>query len=257
MQTGGSEMQLIDAVRDVFTDVRTIASGQGAGLRISARRADPNFARGTYEPALQDAIAANLAPGDVFYDIGANIGFFSLIAARRVGPGGHVYAFEPVPANVTSILRSVDLNRFAQIDVFGEAVGDATRPGQLLLAHHIGGATLDCVGAPPDLRGRIAIDVVAIDDIAGPRKLRPPQLVKVDVEGAEFEVLSGMTKTLRTHRPKVIYEVDDATRAGLERKADVIFTFLTGLDYTMTELPDAYPNADWHVVHFLAQPPLS
>lgn len=250
-------MQLMNAVREVITDVRTIAAGQGSGLKISARRADPNFARGTYEPALQDAIAANLAPGDVFYDIGANIGFFSLIAARRVGSSGHVYAFEPVPANVTAISRSVQLNGFSHVDVFGEAVGATSRTGELLLAHHIGGATIDSVDAPPDLRGRIAIEIVAMDDIMGPRQLRPPQLVKVDVEGAELAVLTGMRNALCGHRPKVVYEVDDATREGMERKAAEVAAFLTGLNYAVADLPAAYPNADWHVSHYLAQPPQS
>ena len=247
-------MQLVNALRNLVTDVRTIAAGQGANLRISARRADPQFALGTYESALQEAIVQNLRAGDVFYDIGANIGFFSLIAARQVGKRGQVYSFEPVPTNAAAITRSARLNGFEQIDVFCEAVAARSRTGELCLARHIGGATLDSAGVPPDLRGRISVDVVAIDEITGPRRLRAPNLVKVDVEGAELEVLQGMRTTLHDDRPVVIYEVDDAKEAGVKHKLEEIAAFMKGLDYSLTALPTAYPEMDWHVAHILARP---
>jgi FkbM family methyltransferase len=247
-------MNIMNVMRDAITDVRTIAKGQGAGLRISARHADPHFALGTYEPALQDAIAANLKPGDVFYDIGANIGFFSLIAARRVGPSGQVYAFEPVPANAAAIERSAHLNGFAQIDVFGEAVGARSRRGELCLAHHIGGATLDSVGVPPDFRGRIEVDIVSIDEVRAPRGLRPANLVKIDVEGAELQALEGMTAMLREDRPLIIYEVDDETRAGMQQKLDAIAAFLQTFSYVSQSMPAAYLDTSWHVAHVVARP---
>ena len=235
-------------------DVRTIAAGRGANLKISARRADPQFVSGTYEPALQEAIVQNLSAGEVFYDIGANIGFFSLIAARRVGERGQVYCFEPVPTNAAAITRSAKLNGFEQIDVFCEAVAARSRSGELCLARHIGGATLDSAGVPPDFRGRISVDVVAIDEITAPRGLPAPNLVKVDVEGAELEVLQGMRMTLRADRPVVIYEVDDASEAGVKHKLEEIAAFMKVFDYTLTALPAAYPEIGWHVAHILARP---
>src|SRR5687767_13965292 len=78
-----------------------IESGLAKGmLFLSSSADDAAFVSGAYESAIQDAIASLLRPGSVFYDVGSNFGFFSLIAARLVGPAGAVVAFEPVPNNV-------------------------------------------------------------------------------------------------------------------------------------------------------------
>lgn len=247
-------MHIIDRLRNAISDTRVVGSGYAAGLKIAAMRADPNFARGTYERPLQDVIASNLPLGGVFYDIGANIGFFSLIAARHVGSDGQVYAFEPVPQNAAVIERNAALNGFASIEVFKAAVGAVTGRAELNLAHHIGGAVLASAGAPPDMRGHMQVEVVALDDVIVRKKLRAPSLVKIDVEGAELSVVQGMRRTLRTHRPKVVYEVDDISWAGVERKTKEIADFLTEFGYVLTPLPASYPNDGWHVAHVLAQP---
>lgn len=231
-----------------------IGQGEGAGLKLFARHADPNFVRGTYEPPMQQVVVGCLSPGDTFYDVGANIGFFSLLAARRVGEQGRVYAFEPVPENANAIARSARLNNFDTIEVFSKAVGAANGRCELMLAHHIGGAVLASAGVPPDMRGHVEVSVTTLDDVIAERPLRPPSLVKIDVEGAEIDVLNGMQATLRKHRPAVVYEVDDATREGLERKAGAIAAFMTAADYAQTTLPAAYRTENWHVEHFLARP---
>ena len=247
-------MQFLTRLRDALGQPRIVAAGEAAGLRLVANRADPTFARGTYERPLQSFIAGHLAEGDVFYDIGANIGFFSLIAARRVGTAGRVYAFEPVPENAAAISRSARLNGFDAVDVLNVAVGSTNGRTELMLARHIGGATLASVGPPPDLRGAIEVEIVTIDTLIAQRGLRPPTLVKVDVEGAEIEALTGMAETIRTHRPTVLYEVDDANRAGLQRKAASLAAFWDATDYEVTSLPAAYQGIDWQVVHMVARP---
>jgi FkbM family methyltransferase len=247
-------MQLLTRLRDALGQPRIVAAGEAAGLRLVANHADPNFARGTYERPLQSFIAEHLAEGDVFYDIGANIGFFSLIAARRVGPAGRVYAFEPVPENAAAISRSARLNGFDAVDVFNVAVGSNNGRTELMLARHIGGATLASVGPPPDLRGTIEVEIVTIDTLIAQRGLRPPTLVKVDVEGAELEALTGMVATVRTHRPTVLYEVDDANCAGLQRKAAGLAAFWDAAGYSVTSLPAAYQGIDWQVAHMVARP---
>jgi FkbM family methyltransferase len=247
-------MQLLTRLRDALGQPCVVAAGEAAGLRLVAHRADPNFALGTYERPLQSFIAGHLAEGDTFYDIGGNIGFFSLIAARRVGPEGRVYAFEPVPENAAAISRSARLNGFDTVNVFNVAVGSTNGRAELMLAHHIGGATLASVGPPPDLRGTIEVELVTIDMLIAQRGLRPPTLVKVDVEGAEVEALTGMAETIRTHRPTVLYEVDDASRAGLQRKAADIAGFWDAAGYALSDLPAAYQGIDWQVAHMVARP---
>ncbi|TPJ40601.1 FkbM family methyltransferase [Mesorhizobium sp. B2-7-1] len=247
-------MKLAAKLHDVFSGMPTIAAGEAAGLRVFSRGADPNFAKGTYELPVQEAIVSNLMPGDVFYDIGANIGFFSLIAARRVGPVGQVYSYEPVPRNAAAITRSCEANGLVGVHVFAEAVGAETGRAELFLARHLGGATLAAVSTPPDMNGRIEVEMTTLDDSIAMHGLRPPTLVKVDVEGAEVDVFRGMAKTLRVHRPRILCEVDDETKEGADRKTREIADVLTAAGYTLSPLPPSYADDAWQVLHLLAQP---
>ena len=231
-----------------------IATGHAAGLQFVAKGADPQFLLGTYETPIQEALASSLSEGDVFYDVGANVGFFSLIAARAVGSAGRAYAFEPVPQNVATIKRNVELNGLNMVDILPFAVGAACGEARLLLARHIGGAALESAGEPPDMRGAMTVTVVSLDDIVAERQLRPPSVIKIDVEGAELDVLRGMPIILREQRPMLIYEIDDATRQGLERKARDIADYLTSVYYTTLTLPASYPDEVWNVRHVLAFP---
>lgn len=231
-----------------------IRAGLNAGKRIALRRPDPAFLDGSYEAPIQTALAEHLAEGAVFYDVGANVGFFSLLAASIVGDSGAVYAFEPVPANAASIRHSARLNRLSNIEVFEEAVGERSGSASLILSRHIGGATLASKGAPQDATGEIEVAVTTLDDAIADRGLRPPSLIKIDVEGAELEVLRGMTDTLAIHRPPILYEIDDATPEGLARKRREIASLLNAAGYRSIALPDAYPNIGWQVAHHLALP---
>lgn len=237
----------------MFSGVREIRAGAGAGLKIIPLRGDREITLGIYEAPVAHALTENLRQGGVFYDIGANIGYFTMLAARQVGPVGRVCAFEPVARNAAAIVRSARLNGFGNIDVFEKAAGARGGVAELNLAHHIGGAMLASIGAPPDRSGSVEVDVVTIDDFADARGLPPPSLVKIDVEGAELEVLRGMTETLRSHAPVLIVELDDATASGLEEKTRALGDLLAGLEYTLAPLAPAYPAAGWSVAHFVAR----
>ncbi len=238
----------------LFSNVREIRGGQGAGLKIVPLKGDREITLGTYELPVQQALSENVGPGGVVYDVGANIGYFTMLAARRVGQAGQVYAFEPVARNAAAIERAALLNGFDRVTVFEKAVGASTGPSELLLARHIGGAMLASVGAPPDRSGSVEVEVVALDNFIDERRLRPPSLIKIDVEGAELEVLRGMTDTLRTQAPLLIVELDDATEQGLAAKTRALAALLDGLDYGLAPLAPSYPGAGWSVAHFLAQP---
>lgn len=246
-------MELVSKLFGALSTRRVIATGEAAGLTLVSRGADPDFARGTYERPIQQVIAAHLRHGDVFYDVGANIGFFSLVAARCVGKDGQVYAFEPVPQNADAVVQSAALNRFDTIRVFREAVGATSGRAELLLARHIGGAALASADVPPDMNGHLEVDVTTLDDAIARRGLRPPTLVKVDVEGAEIDVFHGMAETLRKHRPKIVFEVDDATHGGLDRKTSQVTALLTSTGYVVTDLPASYGGQSWHVRHAFAE----
>lgn len=238
---------------NLFSDVRQITGGPGAGLKIVPLKGDREISLGTYEAPVQQALIDNVGPGGVVYDIGANVGFFTMLAARWVGPTGRVYAFEPVARNADAIKRSTRLNGFDAVEVFEKAVGATSGMAELNLAQHIGGAMLASVGAPPDQRGSVAVETVALDDFIATLGLRPPSLVKVDVEGAELDVLRGMAATLNAHGPVLIAEIDDATEAGLEQKTRELSALLTGLGYELSGLIPSYPGIGWRVAHFVGR----
>jgi FkbM family methyltransferase len=234
----------------------TIPCGVGRGLKFNAGKANPDLALGTYELPIQEILVKHLRPGDTFYDIGANVGFFTAIAAKLVGSRGRVFAFEPVPENATQIEYNARLNRFINITVLETAVTNTTGQGELLLAHHAGGSTLSIADPPPDLRGKLAVELIALDDLVI-QQLTPPTVVKIDVEGAEIDVLRGMSRTIEKFKPVIITEVDDGNKETFERKYQELKTLISTFGYQVTTLADAYPNIGWYVGHILAVPDLS
>jgi FkbM family methyltransferase len=226
--------------------------GPGAGLRFCQGHSEENHARGANELPVQEALARVLHRGGAFYDIGANVGYLTIIGARLVGSEGDVYAFEPVPANASALRRNLALNGLARAYVVEQAVSDDAGRQTLVLAHDSGGAALSIADRPPDATGAIEVDVTTVDRFVGQAGVRPPSVVKIDVEGAEINVLRGMAATLERHRPAVLVEVDGPTDARADEKARACTAFLESRGYRVERLADSYPGNRWRVQHFLA-----
>lgn len=181
--------------------------GIGRGLRFDSGGGHPGYALGTSDIDEQNAMARHLSSGQVFYDIGANVGFFTTLAAQIVGPQGQVYGFEPFPASAATARENARRNGFEHVAIIkaavsnfeGEAVFDVS---QTITTFRL----LRPEEQPAGSKQSIKVPVMTIDAqiSAG---LRPPNLVMIDVEGAELEVLEGMRQTLLTRRPMVICEV--------------------------------------------------
>ena len=231
-----------------------VRNGIAKGLKFNTGESCPELALGTYEVPIQKIFAQHLKTGDVFYDIGANVGFFSIIAAKLVGEGGKVYAFEPGSENAKSIRYNGELNNFNQIEVIEKAVSNTSGTGEFLLAKYSGGHALATADAPPDLAGKVTVDLVSIDDLIASGQIEPPNFVKIDVEGAELDVLKGMTQTIKTYQPSVIYEVDDGDRAAYERKYQELANFFESFNYQVTQTENSYDTIDWCVGHAIATP---
>jgi FkbM family methyltransferase len=233
--------------------VPKVASGPGKGLRFDAGSGVNQCASGEYERPVQEAIVAIAHPGDVFYDVGANLGFFSVLVGRLVGTSGAVYAFEPVPANASMVERNARQNGLSNIKVLRIALCREDGMGELLLTHYVGGAVLKSVGTPPlDLSGSVMVETACLDRLVDRQHIKPPNIVKIDVEGAEMDVLLGMESILRRWHPKIVLELDDETEAGCEDKVSACQSFLHNLGYQTELLANAYPNTSWYVRHFIA-----
>ena len=106
----------------------TIRRGEARGLRFRAERRSLAWITGKVEPEVQAALRSLLREGDTFVDVGAGVGFFTVLAARLVGPSGRVIAFEPAKPFAEAVRANVELNRFAQVEVDGGRLGPR-RPG--------------------------------------------------------------------------------------------------------------------------------
>jgi len=232
----------------------TVEQGPGAGLKLRFPQ-NSDYISGTSELPVQREIARRLQRGGVFYDVGANVGFFSLIAGRLVGDQGHVCAFEPQPRNAAAVAENARLNDMAHVKVFDVAVGSDTCRDELVMTEWDGGATLSKFPSGPAAPiDRIEVQVVSLDEFIPSRRLPPPTFVKIDVEGAELEVIEGMRRTIARCRPVLLYEIDDGDRAELGRRWAELDARVSSLGYEIVHLENAYPGLNWNVGHSIGLP---
>ena len=235
---------------------RTWAVEDGEGVRLKLRfPQNSDYISGQSEIPVQRELARRVCPGDVVYDIGANVGFFSLIAARLVCQQGCVYSFEPVTENVVSIRENARLNDLNNVTLFDVAVGRTSGTAELLLTDWDGGSSLSTSLVKPDEPiSRRAVQVVTLDDFVERENLRLPSFVKIDVEGVELDVLMGMSRTIARSKSVLLYELDDGDKDSFQRRWAELDAYVTGLGYKVDHLKSSYANVGWNVGHSLAIP---
>ena len=160
---------------------------------------------GVWDEKVLHVLTTRLREGHTFYDVGANTGYFSLIASRLVGDSGRVVSFEPSLRALSQLTGNIIDNKLVNILLLSIAAGPQDKLAELLQSSegNIGMTTLcDHLG----YRNVEHVPVFQIDKITESLGLSP-SMVKIDVEGYEFEALKGMAKTLVNHRPVVLMEV--------------------------------------------------
>lgn len=178
------------------------------------------FVTGTYEEPTAALMSRMVRPGDTVVDVGANVGYFTLLLSHLVGPTGRVHAFEPMPHALERLKAHLAMNRCQNVTLHECAVGSTSGTTRLYLGprHHTSVSSLMARD------GAEAVDVhcTTLDDaLAGIR----PTLVKVDVEGWESEVMAGAKTLLDSpDPPRIIAEVSDPgwTR-GLQERGFTMF----------------------------------
>lgn len=201
---------------------------------------------GKTESSVQEQLAHLVRPGSVFFDIGANIGFFTLLGARLVGPEGTVVAFEPHPENVAKLRRNIDLNAFANVVVVPKATSDMSGD-RILDARHAATASLLERDEAAGNEGFVRVATTSIDDFLEQRPGLAPDVVKIDAEGHEVEIVDGMRETLRRSEPILVCEMHRRNREFVDavEGAGYRTAMVGGL-----EMPPDAPSA----AHVLAAP---
>lgn len=169
---------------------------------------------GMIEPDVTAMLVGHLRPGMVFIDVGAHYGYFTLLASRLVAPGGTVVAFEPSRSTARLLRRNVGgipgiiVEACAVLDGTGTVELNDFGPSSSALNTVLGAARVP-ESDRRDLRAlTYAVPSVSLDDYTAERGLRP-DIVKLDAEGAELAILSGMERLLRDVRPIIILETGD------------------------------------------------
>lgn len=165
---------------------------------------------GSYEPELRSIVRAVLPSAGVAIDIGANVGWHTLLMARLVGPQGRVISIEPNPSTREQLLQNVRLNGFRQVEIGRYAIADSERIVDFygLSADDRGSASSHIVSEPT--AKTIRVDCRTLDGIASEHRLERIDLLKIDVEGFEWPVLQGGEQTIANFRPYILFEFDSA-----------------------------------------------
>jgi FkbM family methyltransferase len=223
--------------------VVTIKRGEAAGFRWRRHHRYVNgYWLGHYELPIQRALKRDLRPGDTFFDIGANAGFFSLVAARIVGERGKVVAFDPEPSNYQSLREQFALNDLRNCHPVAEAIGSAE--GETVFSMDAPGSSMGRLGAARKGQREIRVRVTTLD--AACRQWGIPAMIKVDVEGAEADVLRGAQQLLASGKVVWLIELH-----GPE-PADAVGRMLADAGYRLFDLEDRVvvpgPDLPHHII---------
>ena len=173
-----------------------ILRGAERGLKWIVGSGPDSCWLGINEVSKRRQMAAVIKPGQVVYDIGANVGSYTILASLLVGTSGKVLAFEPLPENLSFLRKHTELNNLRNVAIYDAAVWKSA--GTIRFT-----GTSDRVTSHVDASGDIEVQTVSIDQAIAENQFPPPAVMKIDVEGAEVEVLQGAQKTISEYRPAI------------------------------------------------------
>jgi FkbM family methyltransferase len=173
-----------------------ILQGKLRGMKWIVGSSNHGCWLGSYEYAKRGAFERVVREGSVVFDIGANVGFYTLLASVLVGARGRVFAFEPVPRNLDYLKKHLQINGIKNVSVIEVAVSDCDGVAQFDEGPNHSMGRLAPVGG-------LAVRTVSLDEMMRRGELPPPDCIKIDIEGGEMLVLTGARVLLGSRRPTV------------------------------------------------------
>jgi FkbM family methyltransferase len=177
-----------------------VLRGPMKGLKWISDSSNATCWMGVYESEKQRALCELVRPGHVLFDLGANVGFYTLLATRLVGNGGRVVAFEPARRNIPYLRRHLAMNCITNCDVIEAAV--SSKDGNAFFYV----STLPVAGHLSEIKAESDYEVatVTLDGLVHNGAIPAPDIIKCDIEGGEYEALIGARDTLRRCRPVIL-----------------------------------------------------
>jgi FkbM family methyltransferase len=182
-----------------------------------------------YEPWDLRELSGRVSDDSVVLDIGANFGYYSLCLGSQIQGAGHVFAFEPCEATFSRLRTNIALNHLqGKIEALPYGLSD--KPGKAFLdetAGNSGAATLS------DRANGVSVTLDTLDNFCVKQGLRRVDLVKIDVEGSEFQVIQGARKTLAQYRPVLMIEFNEDALQRAGTSVEQLQNALADLDYRL------------------------
>jgi FkbM family methyltransferase len=189
--------------------VTVVRQGLNQGLRWVVGSSTHGCWLGTYEREKQALLSRLVRPGMVVWDVGANAGFYTLAFSRLVGETGRVFAFEPLAENANNLLRHLQLNQIRNARVIQAALaGDTGLTGFSI-------AESNAMGHISPQDGSYLVPTFTADDFLARHPEARPDLLKIDIEGAESALLSGASQLLRDVAPELVLALHGETQSHL------------------------------------------
>ncbi|MEM6263208.1 MAG: FkbM family methyltransferase [Bacteroidota bacterium] len=224
----------IDSASD--TDLK-IKAGPLKGYKWSLSIDNNKYLIGIYETDMAEKFHKYVKPGSVVFDVGANAGYFTMLSGMLTGNTGKVYAFEPMPANLSLLNHHLSANEVTNVEVISKALSNQKGEVQFTNSDNLAANTY--VADSPMFQqssGTITVETISMDELLEENpEVRPPNLIKIDVEGAELDVLKGARKTFLNHRPILFLATHDCHIPGIKQEC---FNFLEGIGYQIDEIKD-------------------
>jgi FkbM family methyltransferase len=192
------------------------------------------YLRGTYEPEHTRVFQEIVGEGAVVYDVGAHVGYYSVLASDLVGPRGCVAAFEPLPFNVRHLRRHLRVNACENVVVVDACVGEWSGTARFQPAAGTGSGHMSETGP-------LSVRMVSVDALVRSGELPAPDCVKIDAEGAEHLVLKGAQSVIGTARPAILLSLHGD---GLRQQCSA---FLADRGYELRSI-DARPLAQTRTI---------
>jgi len=193
----------------------------------------------TYEQNETNFIKNSINRGDIVIDIGANIGYYTLLFARLVGDTGKVYSFEPDPRNFLLLEKNVQINNYSNVLLEKKAVSNKSQKSQLYMTEFTPVSSMHKGNS--SIIDEIDIDVVTLDDYFKINPIRP-DFIKIDIEGYELNALKGMKSILQSSdKTKIMIEYNPLTKKVFNSDPMDSLTFLDELGYKFKDLNSNIP----------------
>jgi FkbM family methyltransferase len=211
------------------------------GFRMKLDLQDPEqlkvYFYGHYHERYEADLVQRLLGGDdVFWDVGANVGYFTLAAATALAHRGRIVAFEPGENAYARLLENLALNPYRNIQTYPVAVSDREGEAVLHLAGDIADSSASLYQGGRDLARREVCRTISLDHCLRAENLSPPDLIKLDVEGAELAVLQGAQGLISHTPPMLLMEMEERNLRAAGASKAAVAQFLTGQGYQAAHL---------------------